>query len=74
MTGLQSISGLECVNALLKAGYRFVRQKGSHIIIRRDEPFSQISIPEHITLDRGTLRSIIRQTGLSISEFNSLLL
>ncbi|PKL85905.1 MAG: hypothetical protein CVV22_05065 [Ignavibacteriae bacterium HGW-Ignavibacteriae-1] len=73
MKGLPSISGLECVDALNRAGYKFVRQKGSHIIIRRDEPFSQITVPEHKTLDRGTLRAIIRQSGLSLDEFNELL-
>ncbi|MCO5251650.1 MAG: type II toxin-antitoxin system HicA family toxin [Candidatus Kapabacteria bacterium] len=73
MKGLPSISGLECVDALNRAGYKFVRQKGNHIILRRDEPFSQITVPEHKSLDRGTLRAITRQSGLSIDEFNKLL-
>jgi predicted RNA binding protein YcfA (HicA-like mRNA interferase family) len=73
MTGLPTISGLACIEALQKVGYKFVRQKGSHIIIRRDEPFSQITVPEHKTLDRGTLRAIIRQSGLSLDSFNELL-
>ncbi len=73
MIGLPSISGLECIDALQKAGFNFIRQKGSHIIIRRDDTFSQVSVPNHKSLDRGTLRSIIRQTGLSLAEFNELL-
>ena len=69
MSLLPVISGMECVKALQKAGFLFVRQKGSHIIMRRNEPFSQITVPEHKVLDRGTLRSIIRQSGLSVDEF-----
>ncbi len=70
---LPRISGRDCVKALQKKDYFFVRQTGSHIIIRRKDPFSQITVPDHKELDRGTLRSIIRQTNLSIDEFNSLL-
>lgn len=45
-------------------------RKGSHIILRRDKPFAQVVVPDHKELDRGTLRSIIRQAGLSIDEFS----
>lgn len=48
-------------------------QHGSHIILRRDEPFVQLVVPDHKELDRGTLRAILRQAGLSIDEFNALL-
>ncbi len=71
---LPRISGRECVRALEKKGYQFVRQRGSsHMVIRRSEPFSQITVPDHKELDRGTLRSIIRQADLSVDEFNTLL-
>lgn len=70
---LPRISGRECVKALQKKGYQFIRQTGSHIIIRRTDPFSQITVPDHKELDRGTLRSIIRQADISIEEFNSFL-
>ena len=63
------ISGQECVRALKRAGFYFKRQTGSHIILRRDDPFAQVVVPDHKTLDRGTLRAIIRQTGLSVDEF-----
>ncbi|MDT3738903.1 MAG: type II toxin-antitoxin system HicA family toxin [Candidatus Kapabacteria bacterium] len=73
MSGIPVISGLDCVRALNKIGFNFIRQKGSHIIVRRDNPFSQITVPEHKVLDRGTLRSIIKQSGLSVDEFKNLL-
>lgn len=43
------------------------------MIVRKDSPFSQLVIPDHKELDRGTLRAIIRQAGLTIEEFKSLL-
>src|SRR5690349_18036169 len=70
---LPRISGRDCVKVLQKRGYLFVRQTGSHIIIRRTDPFSQITVPDHKELDRGTLRSIIRQANMTTDEFNSLL-
>ncbi|MBC7264907.1 MAG: type II toxin-antitoxin system HicA family toxin [Chloroflexi bacterium] len=73
MSKLPRISGRECVKALGKAGFYFKRQEGSHIILRRDDPFAQIVVPDHKELDRGTLRAIIRQAGLSVDEFVNLL-
>ena len=73
MSKLPRISGRECVKALTKVGFYLKRQEGSHIILRRDNPFAQIVVPDHKELDRGTLRAIIRQTGLGIDEFVKLL-
>ncbi len=41
--------------------------------MRRDDPFAQIVVPDHKELDRGTLRAIIRQAGLSVDDFIRLL-
>jgi predicted RNA binding protein YcfA (HicA-like mRNA interferase family) len=73
MTSLPRISGRECVAALSKKGFQFKRQNGSHIILRRAEPFGQVVVADHKELDRGTLRGILRQAGLSIEEFIALL-
>lgn len=43
------------------------------MILRRDDPFAQLVIPDHQELDRGTLRAIIRQAGLTVEDFNNLL-
>ena len=66
-------SGQQAIRALEKAGFRRIRQKGSHVVVRRDDPFSQLTVPNHKVLDRGTLRSIIRQANLSVGEFIELL-
>jgi len=73
MSDLPQISGRDCVKALTKTGFYVKRQQGSHMILRRDEPFTQVVVPDHKTLDRGTLRAIIRQAGLSLDEFLELL-
>lgn len=73
MSKLPRISGRECVKALEKINFYFKRQEGSHIILRRDNPFAQIVVPDHKELDRGTLRAIIRQSCLSIDDFVKLL-
>jgi predicted RNA binding protein YcfA (HicA-like mRNA interferase family) len=56
-----------------KTGFYFKRQEGRHIILRRDDPFAQVVVPDHKELDRGTLRAIIRQAGLSVGELVNLL-
>lgn len=73
MSGLPRISGREAVTALNRAGFQIRRQKGSHIIFRRDIPFAQTVVPDHAELDRGTLRAIIRQSGLSVDQFTAFL-
>jgi predicted RNA binding protein YcfA (HicA-like mRNA interferase family) len=73
MNKLPVISGRECVRALERAGFYLKRQKGSHLILRRDEPFAQVVVPDHKVLDRGTLRAIVRHAGLSVGEFVNLL-
>ena len=73
MSKLPVISGRECIKALEKAGFYFKRQEGSHIVMRRDDPFAQVVVPNHKELDRGTLRAIVRQAGLSSNEFMKLL-
>lgn len=73
MSKLPIISGAECVKALTRAGFVVYRQRGSHVTMARDNPPAQTTIPQHKELDRGTLRAILRQTGLSVDEFVALL-
>ena len=66
------VSGKECVKALGKLGYRQVRQKGSHVRLVC-EGRNPVTVPIHPTLDRGTLRAIIRTVEISVAEFTALL-
>ena len=73
MNRLPNVSGRQCIEALLRAGFVVKRQEGSHVVLRRDAPFAQVVVPDHKELDRGTLRAIIRQSGLTVDQFTSLL-
>ena len=72
MTKLPRVSGSEVVAALNSIDFYVRRQQGRHIILRRDDPFAQVVVPNHKELDTGTLRAIIRQVGVSVDEFKSL--
>lgn len=74
MTKLPVISGKEAIRAFEKAGWCIERRaKSRHIIMKKAGMETTLSIPEHKTLDRGLLRSLIRDAYLSVDEFNKLL-
>jgi len=73
LSKLPRLSGRDCVKARAKVGFYLKRQHGSHIVVRRDQPFAQLVVPDHKELDRGTLRAILRQAGPGVDEFNALL-
>jgi len=74
MTPLPTITGRECIRTLERAGFQVIRQKGSHVIMRRDSPNMRVTVPDHRKdLKPGTLRSIIRASGLTVEEFVNLL-
>ncbi|HVA82034.1 MAG TPA: type II toxin-antitoxin system HicA family toxin [Candidatus Binataceae bacterium] len=69
---LPIISGRACVAALVRLGYRQVRQKGSHVRLMCAGR-NPVTVPLHDTLDRGTLRSIIRTIEITVAEFSTFL-
>jgi predicted RNA binding protein YcfA (HicA-like mRNA interferase family) len=74
VTRLPVVSGREAVRAFAKIGYREDRQTGSHIILRhQDPPHRRLTVPDHKELAKGTLRSLIREAGLTVEEFAALL-
>jgi len=73
MSRLPQVSARECIKALEKAGFYVARQRGSHIILRRDDPFARVSVPNHKVIKVGTLRGIIHDAGFSVEEFLELL-
>lgn len=69
-------SGKDVVRALRKAGFVVDRIVGSHHVLEfPGDPTRTVTVPVHGSKDLkpGTLRSIIRQTGLNIEEFTALL-
>jgi predicted RNA binding protein YcfA (HicA-like mRNA interferase family) len=68
---LPVVSGAEVVKALVVAGFVEVSQRGSHVKLRNRD--ATVIVPMHRELATGTLRSIIRQSELSVEEFLELL-
>jgi predicted RNA binding protein YcfA (HicA-like mRNA interferase family) len=66
-------SGREVRTALERAGFIFRRQRGSHLILRRDDPYARVTIPDHKQVRLGTLRRIIADAGLTVEQFMQLL-
>lgn len=73
MSKLPQVSGADVVRALQKLGFTIRRQHGSHVVLRRDDPFAQTIVPNHRQIDRGTLRAILRQTEVTTDELIKLL-
>jgi len=66
------LSGQELVKILLRIGFVFQRQSGSHIILRRESPYARVSVPNHKAVRIGTLRTILNEVGLTVAELIAL--
>jgi predicted RNA binding protein YcfA (HicA-like mRNA interferase family) len=70
---LPVVSGKEAVRAFNKVGWQISRQEGSHLVLSQAGNPVVLAVPDHREVRRGTLRSLIRQSGLTVEEFKSLL-
>lgn len=74
MARLPVVSAQDAIGAFRKRGYEIDHQTGGHIILRNTEPpHRRLTIPNHKELAKGTLRSLIRQAGMTVDEFARLL-
>ncbi len=74
MTKLPVISAKKAIAVLERIGYKVDHQTGSHIILRNYKyPYRRLTIPNHKSLAKGTLRGIIKQAGLTKDEFADLI-
>ncbi|MBI3761382.1 MAG: type II toxin-antitoxin system HicA family toxin [Chloroflexi bacterium] len=72
MPKLPSLKPRDVIGALEQAGFHRVRQKGSHVQLKKGNLL--VTVPTHTkALPAGTLRSILRQARMSIDELNELL-
>ena len=71
MGKLRVLSGKEVCKILESDGFTEVRRRGSHIVMQKktDKSIITVPVPDHRELKIGTLMSIIRQSGVSRSEF-----
>lgn len=73
---LPVVNGRRVVRALIKAGFVLDRIVGSHhVMTLSGDVMRTVSVPVHGNRDlkTGTLRSIVRQAGLTMEQFNDLL-
>jgi predicted RNA binding protein YcfA (HicA-like mRNA interferase family) len=67
MPKLPVLSGAEVIRALERLGFAQLRQRGSHIVLRRGSVGTVV--PLHKELKTGTLAGILRQAGVTQDEF-----
>ena len=68
MQELPIISYVEAVRAFECAGWR-IKRSGTHIIMVKSGSMASLSIPKHHEIAKGTLRKLIRLSGLTVDEF-----
>jgi predicted RNA binding protein YcfA (HicA-like mRNA interferase family) len=70
---LRVLSGVQVCAILASHGFIEVRRRGSHIVMQKQLPGTTITVPvpDHAEVRIGTLQSIVRQSGLPKSEFES---
>ena len=73
MPRLPVVSGRQARRAFERAGWVFDRQSGSHMILIKAGVPANLSVPDHRELDRGLLRGLIRDAGMTMDQFLSLL-
>ena len=68
---MKVLSGKDVCRILSKHGFENIRQRGSHVIMQKKIANSTITVPvpDHKEIKRGTLQSIIRQSGILRQEF-----
>jgi len=68
MPKLPVVSSAKVIKVASGLGFKFVRQKGSHIILKNHEEKTLV-IPNKKTLKKGTLLQIIKAMEITKEEF-----
>jgi predicted RNA binding protein YcfA (HicA-like mRNA interferase family) len=71
MPNLPGFSGRKAVRALERLGFVFVRQQGSHAILRRKD--RGCVVPMHREINPWTLNGVLKQAGVELEEFRNAL-
>jgi predicted RNA binding protein YcfA (HicA-like mRNA interferase family) len=69
MPSLPILAGREVVKAFGQDGWQLARQRGSHMILVKPGHMATLSVPDHREVAMGTLRSLIRASGLTVEAF-----
>ena len=71
MPNLPVLSGRQIVKVFEFFGWEIVRQRGSHIILAKENHNATLSGPDHKEVAKGTLRSLIRSAGITVEELST---
>jgi predicted RNA binding protein YcfA (HicA-like mRNA interferase family) len=71
VSDLRRVSGEEAIRALERLGFIRVRQRGSHVVLKRQTPQGAVGcvVPLHRELAVGTLKGILKQAKILPHEF-----
>jgi predicted RNA binding protein YcfA (HicA-like mRNA interferase family) len=69
MPPLPSLNGREVVRVFESLGWEIARRRGSHIVLVKEGSPATLSVPDHPTVAKGTLRSLIRAADITVPEF-----
>lgn len=71
---IPSVPGIKVVRALERAGFKVIRVRGSHHMMRHPDGRS-VAVPVHHGRDmpKGTLRSVLSIIGMDVDELRELL-
>ena len=67
MPKLPRISGPECLRALQQLSFTQIRQRGSHVVMRRGD--RGCVVPMHREMKVGTLHGVLKQAGVDADDF-----
>ena len=72
---LKPYSYLQVIKTLSKLGFRVIRQKGSHIVLKGfyKEMNRTVVVPKHKEIAIGTLKGILFQADVTVEEFVNLI-
>ena len=72
MPSLPNLSGRDVVRVFARGGWQMARQRGSHMILIKEGHMATLSVPDHREVAKGTLRGLIRSSGLTVEAFVAL--
>ena len=73
MSRLPAISGKEAIRAFERDGWVVARRESTHVTMKKNRVRFLLTVPLHRELDRGLLRRLVRDSGLTVEEFGRLL-
>jgi len=69
MSRYPQLSGKEVISLFQLFGWEIARQRGSHVILVKENHEATLVVPNHKEIAQGTLRSLIRASGITVVEF-----